>query len=461
MKLSLHRFSLNRKDKHGLSPEYLQLMRLYLPSFQHPEGSTEKHRKIASDHWRLLFHDMKSNKHRGYQIHITNSEDTITLPGTVRSYKNVPANKYRVAMHLDGMQPAERMELLYDTFHKFLELNAPELKPVFKTSKHTRNVVLQHIVGGLRTMLAQNVHIERVRALTKTHLQFGVKMEYFDLLGQAVIFSMRQCSGTHWTNEIEEAWRRLYGHCSVILLREHELATQLQANSQVTMNADKNAWMGFYHRLFGNKRYSNSKRLAKHHIKLMDIYLPNFRYKETSNDHHRYVAANHWQNVFSCDSSGTSSDISSASHSTRHSRQSGREGELDTFAKRLGCFYDTFFDYLERNAPELLPVFRSSIQVRSRVLVHISKEMRILLMSKDLAQRVGTLTATHIRVNVKLEHYDTLGQALIHSMRAASGNFWSQEIENAWKRLYAHCSVILLYEHQRALANAKPNKDQL
>nr|CCA14598.1 conserved hypothetical protein [Albugo laibachii Nc14] len=457
MKLSLYRFIPNRKDNHGLTPEYLELMRLFLPSFQHPEGSTENHRKIASDHWRLLFQDLKKSKQRSNQIHITSSEDTITLPGTVRNYKNIPANKYRVAMHLDGMHPEERMELLYDTFHKFLELNAPELKPVFKTSKHARNVVLQHIVGGLRTMLAHDVHIERVRALTRTHLQFGVKMEYFDLLGQAVIFSMRHCSGSHWSSEIEEAWRRLYGHCSVILLREHELATQLQAHSQVTNSTDNTVWMGLYHRCFGNKRSKNSKRLAKHYIKLMDIYLPNFRYKETSNDHHRYVAANHWQNVFSSEGSATSS----ASSTTRHSRQSAREGELDTYSKRLGCFYDTFYEYLERNAPELQPVFRSSIQVRSRVLVHISKEMRILLMSKDLAQRVNALTATHIRVNVKLEHYDTLGQALIHSMRAASGDFWSQEIENAWKRLYAHCSVLLLHEHQRALANAKPKHDQV
>lgn len=178
---------------------------------------------------------------------------------------------------------------------------------------------------------------------------------------------------------------------------------------------------------------SKAGRLPKDYIQAVNKYLPDFKYYETSTAAHRMTCANHWHELFREVASGKSSNSSS------------RRSIADSQAvSRITALYDTFYAYLDRNSPELKPVFRASMHVRSKVLVHISGGMRSILCAENFTDRVAKLTRTHMHYGVQLEHYNPLGNALIYSLKECSDGCWSPEIETAWRRLFAHCSVVLI-----------------
>lgn len=195
--------------------------------------------------------------------------------------------------------------------------------------------------------------------------------------------------------------------------------------------------MGLCHSSIFTDANGMARRLPKDYVLAMDKYLPDFKFHETSTPMHRLTCVNHWHEVFR--------EAAASSKSSNSSRRSTVESQG---ASRITALYDTFYSYLDRNSPELKPIFRASMHVRSKVLVHISGGMRSILCSANFAERIAALTKTHLRYGVQIEMYNPLGNALIYSLKQCSDGCWSPEIEYAWRRLFAHCSIILIM-HQK------------
>ncbi|KAG7381678.1 hypothetical protein PHYBOEH_010818 [Phytophthora boehmeriae] len=186
-------------------------------------------------------------------------------------------------------------------------------------------------------------------------------------------------------------------------------------------------------------------------VRLMKTYLASFVYYEKSTEEHRRIAAQHWDRVFK--------DAPPQRSSTVTTQSTHKEAKHITKAQnnKITELYDVFYAYLEEHGGDLKHVFRSSMHVRGRVLVHISAGMRTMLASENIADKILALTKTHRRFGVKLEHYDCVGRALLHAMERTSGEHWGPEIADAWSRMYSHSSVILIRSQKKS--DRQHNKD--
>ncbi|TMW68599.1 hypothetical protein Poli38472_006067 [Pythium oligandrum] len=194
-----------------------------------------------------------------------------------------------------------------------------------------------------------------------------------------------------------------------------------------------------------------SKQLTREQILMIDTHLPDFRYYEVSTEEHRQVAASHWNAVFK--------EVPSSRSTRTESTGGSKSSSATQSGSRIGILYDTFYAYLDKHLPEIKPVFRSSMHVRGKVLVHISAGMRSILASDNLIDKITALTRTHVRFGVQMEHFNAVGNALLYAMRETSEGSWSPVIEEAWRRLFAHCSALLLAHQKKANEERRQTKD--
>ncbi|RLN02138.1 hypothetical protein BBJ28_00019178 [Nothophytophthora sp. Chile5] len=201
--------AVNPKRPKKFSYSDVRLMKEYLPSLVYYEKSTEEHRRIAAAHWDQVYKDVPAQR----------TASVVSTPGAPK-----------VAKHITKAQNSKITDL-YDVFYAYLEEHGGDLKHVFRSSMHVRGRVLVHISSGMRTMLASENIAEKILALTKTHRRFGVRLEHFDCVGRGLVHAMERTSGEHWSPEIADAWRRMFSHSSVILIR-------LQKKSDRQMSRD-------------------------------------------------------------------------------------------------------------------------------------------------------------------------------------------------------------------------------
>ncbi|TYZ59184.1 hypothetical protein PybrP1_007117 [[Pythium] brassicae (nom. inval.)] len=169
----------------------------------------------------------------------------------------------------------------------------------------------------------------------------------------------------------------------------------------------------------------SSMKYSKQYIRIVNRYLPHFASDEPSTNDDRLTAFEHWEKVYK----------ENIHMERKHAIGSGTP---------IGKLYETFYENLFEHSPHLKPLFQASIKAQSRVLVHISSGMKSLLSSEDLVQKVMELALVHMKIGVKPEDFDPLGESLIQSMKITSGENWSEPIERAWRRIYCHASILIL-----------------
>lgn len=114
-----------------------------------------------------------------------------------------------------GIDPA----VVGDTFYSKLFLENPSLRKMFP-----KNMELQY--GKLLDMLNLIViRLDRldelndeIVALAKRHIKYGVRPGHYRLIGNALIWTLRQGLGRDWNEEINEAWTRCYAILSETMI---------------------------------------------------------------------------------------------------------------------------------------------------------------------------------------------------------------------------------------------------
>ncbi|MHB0768161.1 globin family protein [Bradyrhizobium sp. 5.13L] len=98
------------------------------------------------------------------------------------------------------------------------------------------------------------------------------------------------------------------------------------------------------------------------------------------------------------------------------------------------AFYDRIFEL----APEFRPMFPADM---SRLKQDFISKLAVLVGSLDqttgLLSGADMLGRNHLRYGVKPEHYPVVGEALLWSLARGLGPHWTDDIEQAWRKVYA------------------------
>jgi hemoglobin-like flavoprotein len=98
---------------------------------------------------------------------------------------------------------------------------------------------------------------------------------------------------------------------------------------------------------------------------------------------------------------------------------------------------DLFYDRLFELDPTIRPLFKKDLTEQKRKLVAMLNRIVTLLgdfgalvhMAEDLGRR-------HVSYGVEAEHYDTVGTALLWTLRTGLGAAFTPEVEAAWTAAY-------------------------
>lgn len=117
---------------------------------------------------------------------------------------------FRVRSSFD-MVFANSTDMTTTFYDRVFEL-APEFRPMFPADmsvlKRDFLSKLAVLVGSLdrTTGLLSGADI-----LGRNHQHYGVKPEHYQVVGEALLWSLARGLGPHWTDEVEQAWRKVYG----------------------------------------------------------------------------------------------------------------------------------------------------------------------------------------------------------------------------------------------------------
>lgn len=103
--------------------------------------------------------------------------------------------------------------------------------------------------------------------------------------------------------------------------------------------------------------------------------------------------------------------------------------------------YDILFD----KYPETKGLFSGAPQDQPKVLAAAVSAYAMNIDNLDeLGDAVGKMASTHVRTNVKPEHYPMVGESLLAAMSEVLGDAATPEILDAWGEAYFFLGDILI-----------------
>lgn len=109
--------------------------------------------------------------------------------------------------------------LLGDVFYSRLFIEHPSLRSLFKSSMEEQ---YKKLIDTISVLVARLEHLDEltadIQALAQRHVAYGVKPEYYDAVGSALLWTLQKGLGRDWTPAAEEAWTRCYQILSETML---------------------------------------------------------------------------------------------------------------------------------------------------------------------------------------------------------------------------------------------------
>ena len=109
-------------------------------------------------------------------------------------------------------------------FYRRLFEIAPEVRPLFKTSISEQGDKLMKTLAVAVTSLTKlETIVPVVEDLGRRHDDYGVQPEHYDVVAEALLWTLEQGLGEAFTGEVREAWVETYTTLAGVMLRASAL----------------------------------------------------------------------------------------------------------------------------------------------------------------------------------------------------------------------------------------------
>lgn len=98
---------------------------------------------------------------------------------------------------------------------------APDCRKMFKTDLKEQGRKLMLTLGAIVYVLNEPETLQRsARALATRHINYGVRPDHYEAVGDALIAMLEQMLGRAFTDETREAWIKTYEELSSAMIDE-------------------------------------------------------------------------------------------------------------------------------------------------------------------------------------------------------------------------------------------------
>ncbi len=106
----------------------------------------------------------------------------------------------------------QNTERFSDRFYNKVFSRKPEVKKLFHTDMKTQGRLVTHMIAGIVYSLSRPEHLKMgLSNLGKSHEKYGVRKEYYPIVLECLMETIREEMGESYTERIGEAWRKGLG----------------------------------------------------------------------------------------------------------------------------------------------------------------------------------------------------------------------------------------------------------
>ena len=123
-----------------------------------------------------------------------------------------------------GLVAALPTEAIGSLFYSQLFTIAPEVRPLFSkatTPEQSRKLVAMLVYAVARLNEPDSL-IDDLTQLAHRHVRYGVQDRHYDLVGEALLWTLEQGLGNAWTEETKNAWVACYTLLATVMITATE-----------------------------------------------------------------------------------------------------------------------------------------------------------------------------------------------------------------------------------------------
>lgn len=110
-----------------------------------------------------------------------------------------------------------------DLFYSKLFIANPSLRNMFPKKMDEQYTKLMDMLSVIIARLDRMDELnEDIAAMARRHVHYGVRPAHYKLVGNALLWTLRQGLGQDWTIDVEQAWTKCYSNLADTMMRATE-----------------------------------------------------------------------------------------------------------------------------------------------------------------------------------------------------------------------------------------------